>query len=117
MPVSFKYIIDALNTPIAHDTALMQVAGASLIGKNFNFIKLNVLGYGLARFGSTLFSEIRNAVFGSVAQSAIRQASKQILEHLFKMDLTFHTARQTGGLIRSMDRGAKGINQVNYFFL
>jgi ATP-binding cassette subfamily B (MDR/TAP) protein 7 len=56
---------------------------------------------------STLFSELRNALFASVAQKAIRKVARETFEHLLSMDLRFHLSRQTGGLTRAIDRGTK----------
>jgi ATP-binding cassette subfamily B (MDR/TAP) protein 7 len=62
---------------------------------------------GVARILTTLFAELRNAVFASVAQGAIRKVAKQTFEHLLQMDMRFHLTRQTGGLTRAIDRGTK----------
>ena len=62
---------------------------------------------GIARILTTLFAELRNAVFASVAQGAIRKVAKQTFEHLLQMDMKFHLTRQTGGLTRAIDRGTK----------
>ncbi|KAH0445955.1 hypothetical protein IEQ34_025211 [Dendrobium chrysotoxum] len=48
-----------------------------------------IFAYGATRIGATVFQELRNAVFASVAQKAIRK---------------------TGGLTRAIDRGTKGIS-------
>ncbi|ORZ36594.1 P-loop containing nucleoside triphosphate hydrolase protein [Catenaria anguillulae PL171] len=69
-----------------------------------------LLGYGAARVGATAFSELRSAVFGAVAQRAIRRVSKNIFEHLLAQDVGFHLARQTGALTRAIDRGTKGLH-------
>ncbi|KAI8814848.1 putative ABC transporter [Cladochytrium replicatum] len=102
IPFFFRDTVNALNAVIPADpgTAVMVVAGASLIG------------YGSARLGAALFSELRNVVFSSVAQGAIQSASSQIFYHLQKLDLSFHLGRQTGGLVRAIDRGTKGVNQI-----
>ncbi|KAH6577624.1 hypothetical protein BASA62_000824 [Batrachochytrium salamandrivorans] len=103
VPLFFKEIIDVLNThvPIAgSDPSVLVVVGAILIG------------YGTARLGASFLQEMRNAVFGSVAQRAIRSAARGIFVHLQQLDLTFHLGRQTGGLVRAIDRGTKGINQI-----
>ncbi|KAK9463678.1 P-loop containing nucleoside triphosphate hydrolase protein [Lipomyces oligophaga] len=71
-----------------------------------------VIGYGLARIGSTLFGELRNAIFASVAQRAIRSVALDVFQHLLRLDLNFHLSRQTGGLSRAIDRGTKGISFV-----
>lgn len=57
-----------------------------------------------------MFQEVRNAVFASVAQKAIRRVAATVFEHLLKLDLNFHLSRQTGGLTRAIDRGTKGIS-------
>lgn len=53
---------------------------------------------------------MRNAVFASVAQKAIRRVAASVFEHLLRLDLNFHLSRQTGGLTRALDRGTKGIS-------
>jgi hypothetical protein len=60
--------------------------------------------------GATVSQELRNAVFASVAQKAIRKVACSVYEHLLKLDLSFHLTRQTGGLTRAIDRGTKGIS-------
>lgn len=92
--------VDLLNTPPEIGTTVLGIAGTMLIG------------YGSARLGASLFSELRNAVFGKVAQGAIRSAAKNIFGHLLTLDYAFHLGRQTGGLTRAIDRGTKGINQI-----
>lgn len=65
---------------------------------------------GVTRIGATLFQELRNAVFASVAQKAIRKVAGNVFDHLLRLDLNFHLSRQTGGLTRAIDRGTKGIS-------
>lgn len=65
---------------------------------------------GATRIGATIFQELRNAVFASVAQKAIRKVASNVFEHLLRLDLNFHLSRQTGGLTRAIDRGTKGIS-------
>ncbi|TPX63040.1 hypothetical protein SpCBS45565_g06910 [Spizellomyces sp. 'palustris'] len=98
IPILFKHVVDILQ-PIPGAT-VMTVAGTVL------------LGYGAARLGSSLFQELRTAVFGRVAQRAIRSAACSIFYHMLRLDLSFHLNRQTGGLVRAIDRGTKGINQI-----
>ncbi|KAF8626114.1 hypothetical protein AX17_006609 [Amanita inopinata Kibby_2008] len=68
-----------------------------------------IVGYGAARIGSTLFSELLNAVFANIGQRAIRRVARETFDHLLNLDLKFHLSRQTGGLTRAIDRGTKGI--------
>ncbi|KAJ3211469.1 Iron-sulfur clusters transporter atm1, mitochondrial [Entophlyctis luteolus] len=107
VPVFFKEVVDSLNVaaalqPLGDPTTVTvaTVAGAMLIG------------YGASRLSSTLFQELRNAVFGLVAQRAVRDASREVFSHLHRLDLSFHLEKQTGGLVRALDRGTKGITQV-----
>ena len=65
---------------------------------------------GAARIGAAVFQEMRNAVFASVAQKAIRRVAASVFGHLLRLDLQFHLSRQTGGLTRAIDRGTKGIS-------
>lgn len=64
----------------------------------------------MTRISATVFQELRNAVFASVAQKAIRKVACGVYEHLLRLDLNFHLSRQTGGLTRAIDRGTKGIS-------
>ncbi|WWD20363.1 iron-sulfur clusters transporter ATM1, mitochondrial [Kwoniella shandongensis] len=100
VPFFFKAIIDGLNVPITDSTTVWVLAGAS------------IAGYGAARILTTLFGELRNAVFASVSQSAIRKVARETFEHLLSMDMKFHLERQTGGLTRAIDRGTKGISFI-----
>ncbi|GAA5824112.1 hypothetical protein JCM5353_006148 [Sporobolomyces roseus] len=100
VPFFFKGIIDTLNIPIDPSTSsgVLLIAGTVIIG------------YGLARIGAGLFSELRNAVFANVAQGAIRRVARNVFAHLLNLDIGFHLTRQTGGLTRAIDRGTKGIS-------
>jgi len=64
----------------------------------------------VTRIGATVSQELRNAVFASVAQKAIRKVACSVYAHLLNLDLSFHLSRQTGGLTRAIDRGTKGIS-------
>lgn len=104
VPFFFKNIIDSLNgglsTPLdmSNPNTAWVIAGSA------------ILGYGLARIGSAFFSELRNAVFASVAQRSIRRVARSVFTHLLRLDLGWHLSRQTGGLTRAIDRGTKGIS-------
>lgn len=99
VPFYFKSIIDSMNIDfMAVGGTATTVAGSM------------ILAYGLTRIGAGFFQEIRNAVFASVAQKAIRNVACNVFDHLLKLDLNFHLTKQTGGLTRAMDRGTKGIS-------
>ncbi|CRK47742.1 hypothetical protein BN1723_020385, partial [Verticillium longisporum] len=69
-----------------------------------------ILAYGATRIGATVFQELRNAIFATVAQKAIRKVACNVFDHLLRLDLSFHLSKQTGGLTRAIDRGTKGIS-------
>ncbi|KAG8521301.1 ATP-binding cassette sub-family B member 7, mitochondrial, partial [Galemys pyrenaicus] len=90
VPFMFKYAVDSLN----------QMSG--------NMLNLN----GVSRAGAAFFNEVRNAVFGKVAQNSIRRIAKNVFLHLHNLDLAFHLSRQTGALSKAIDRGTRGISFV-----
>jgi len=74
-----------------------------------------IIGYCVLRIASGAFAELRDAVFASVQQRAVRRIAQQTFEHLHKLSLRFHLDRHTGGLSRAIDRGTRGIEQVLRF--
>ena len=62
---------------------------------------------GMARVGAAGMNELRNAVFGKVAQSSIRTVARNVFLHLHSLDLSFHLGRQTGALSKAIDRGTR----------
>lgn len=74
-------------------------------------------GYGLLRFASVFFSELRDAVFARVAERAMRRVSLRVFEHLHRLDLGFHLSRRTGGLARDIERGTSGISFLLRFMV
>jgi ATP-binding cassette subfamily B protein len=63
------------------------------------------------------FGELRDALFAKVAQHAIRSVALGAFRHLHALSLRFHLDRQTGGLSRALDRGAKGIEFLLIFVM
>ena len=59
-----------------------------------------IVAYGLARVASAGFGELRDALFASVQQRAVRQLALRTFRHLHALSLRFHLDRQTGGLAR-----------------
>ncbi|MCB1947702.1 MAG: ABC transporter ATP-binding protein/permease, partial [Nitrosomonas sp.] len=101
VPLVLKEIVDSLNQPQA-----MLTLPAFLL-----------FGYGLLRLGSTLFGELRDAVFAKVTQRAIRRVANQVFTHLHALSLRFHLERQTGGVSRDIERGTRGISFLLNFML
>ena len=76
-----------------------------------------ILAYGGARVASLAFGELRDAIFASVGQSAIRAIALETFRHLHQLSLRFHLERQTGGLTRFIERGTKAIDTLLRFTL
>ena len=71
-----------------------------------------ILAYGIARIGGAGFGEIRDALFASVQQRAVRLLALRTFKHLHAVSLRFHMDRQTGGMSRVIDRGVQGMQSV-----
>ncbi len=98
VPLIFKDIVDALSVP--KEQALLLVP-------------LGLLGaYGLLRFSTALFTELREIVFARVTQRAQRTISLRVFEHLHALSLRFHLERQTGGLTRDIERGTRSVGSL-----
>jgi ABC-type transport system involved in Fe-S cluster assembly fused permease/ATPase subunit len=101
VPILFKRMVDALGP-----------GGAALA------VPLGLLAaYGLMRIMAQGFAELRDAIFAKVAQRAIRRVALETFRHLHRLSLRFHLDRQTGGLSRAIERGAKGIEFLLFFVL
>ena len=76
-----------------------------------------LLAYGVLRFLTTLFGELRDVVFARVIQNTMRSTALEVFRHLHKLSLRFHLDRQTGGLSRDIERGVAGIRFLMNFML
>jgi ATP-binding cassette subfamily B protein len=101
VPLVLKEIIDAFDQP----QALVAIPVALF------------LAYGLLRLGNSLFGELRDVVFATALQRAIRNVALQVFEHLHQLSLRFHLERQTGGMSRDIERGTAGIRFLLNFML
>jgi ATP-binding cassette subfamily B protein len=101
VPLYLKQVVDQLGVA----PSLMVLPVAALVG------------YGLARLGTSVFGELRDALFARVTQGSIRRVAAQIFQHLFSLSLRFHMHRQTGGLSRDIERGTKGIGFLLNFMV
>ena len=96
VPLAMKSIVDDL------DPTLAMIA-----------VPLVLLAtYGILRFMTTLFAELRDVVFVRVAQRAIRRVALGVFRHLHDLSLRFHLDRQTGGMTRDIERGTRGISTL-----
>ena len=97
-------------TPLLYGGAVDYVNGDA----GFSILILwYILGaYALSRLGQQIFSEGKEYLFSRVAQRAVRGAAMTAFRHLHLLSMRFHLDRQTGGLTRAIERGAKGMEFI-----
>ena len=97
-------------------TPLIYGKAVDLVNQDDGFsisILLYLLGgYALARLGQQIFAEGKEYLFSRIAQRAVRGAALSAFRHLHALSLKFHLDRQTGGVSRAVERGAKGIEFI-----
>ncbi|MCA1366408.1 ABC transporter ATP-binding protein/permease [Bradyrhizobium sp. BRP14] len=106
VPYFFKWATDALNNKPDTLGFLPQfLTGAVML----------VLAYNLARLLQAGLNQLRDALFASVGQHAVRQLAYKTFVHMHQLSLRFHLERRTGGLSRIIERGTKGIETIVRF--
>jgi len=100
IPILMKRLIDTLNIKTGSPQALLVVPVGLIVA------------YGLLRVSASLFTELRESLFARVTQNAVRKVALQVFEHLHSLALSFHLARQTGGVSRDIERGTRGIQSL-----
>ena len=99
VPVLLKDIVDSLNS---ENTLLILPLGL-------------LIAYGLLKLTTAFFSELRDVLFAKVRYHAVYKISVRVLDHLHKMSLRFHLERQTGSIIRDLERGTQSLSSlINY---
>jgi len=96
IPFILKYIVDGLDTKSVPNMAIALPLGL-------------LVSYGIARFSTTLFNELRDTVFGRVTERAMRLIGLRVFRHLHALELNFHLDRHTGGLSRDVERGVTAV--------
>ena len=97
-------------TPLLYGGAVDYVNGDAGFS---TLILWYILGaYALSRLGQQIFSEGKEYLFSRVAQRAVRGAAMTAFRHLHLLSMRFHLDRQTGGLTRAIERGAKGMEFI-----
>jgi ATP-binding cassette subfamily B protein len=106
VPYFFKWSTNALNGKLhAADWVPTIMLGAVML----------VIAYNVARLVQWGLNQLRDAMFASVGQYAVRQLAYKTFVHLHRLSLRFHLDRRTGGLSRVIERGTKGIETIVRF--
>lgn len=106
VPYFFKWVTNALNGQLdAPDYIPVVLLGAVML----------VLAYNAAKIIQAGLNQLRDALFASVGQYAVRQLAYKTFVHMHQLSLRFHLERRTGGLSRVIERGTKGIETIVRF--
>jgi ATP-binding cassette subfamily B protein len=108
VPYAFKWVTNALNgeLTIAEDSWLPALfLGPLVLVFAYNFFRIVNVG----------LQQLRDALFASVGQYAVRQLAFRTFVHMHQLSLRFHLERRTGGLSRIIERGTKGIESIVRF--
>lgn len=106
VPYFFKWATDALNGRLD----MAGILPAFLLGA----VAL-VVFYNVTRILQVGLNQLRDALFASVGQYAVRQLAYKTFVHMHQLSLRFHLERKTGGLSRIIERGTKGIETIVRF--
>jgi len=106
VPYFFKWATDALNGKLD----MVGLLPAFLLGAVVLVIALN-----FTRILQVGLNQLRDALFASVGQYAVRQLAYRTFVHMHQLSLRFHLERKTGGLSRIIERGTKGIETIVRF--
>ncbi len=109
VPFTFKWATDALAPLLERKAA----------GQTFTFTSalymaplMLTLAYGAMRVMMALLTQLRDALFASVAMHAVRRLAIETFEHMHRLSLRFHLEKKTGGLTRVLERGRSGIETI-----
>ncbi|MGH6861833.1 MAG: ABC transporter transmembrane domain-containing protein, partial [Phyllobacterium sp.] len=106
VPYFFKWATDALNGKLETSELLPVLLVGPL---------MLVAAYNLARIVQAGLNQLRDALFASVGQYAVRKLAFRTFVHMHELSLRFHVERRTGGLSRIIERGTKGIETIVRF--
>jgi ATP-binding cassette subfamily B protein len=107
-PIFFKAAVDGLAPAAPAARAAYLVAAGP--------VALTVF-YGLMRLAGVGFAQLRDGIFASVGQRALRHLALTTFEHIHALSLRYHITRKTGGLSRIIERGVKGVDFLLRFLL
>ncbi len=101
VPVVLKEIVDSLD-----QTNVLLILPLGLL-----------FAYGLLRLASSLFNELRDAIFAKVRYHAMHLIALGVFKHLHTLDLSFHLDRRIGGITRDIDRGTQSVSTLLSIFV
>ncbi len=111
VPLVLKAIVDEFSQPGGLQATVSPGARGPLRGIATILVLpvFLLLGYAFLRFASTLFTELRDLVFARVTKRTVTWFAEQTFAHLLALSPRFHMHRNTGALIRDVERGTAGV--------
>ncbi len=104
VPFTYKWAIDWLTeNPPGGDGKTFALAVAPLFF---------IIAYGVGRILMMVLTQLRDVLFTSVGQHAVRELTNRTFRHLHKLSLRFHLERRTGALSRVIERGTEAIDTI-----
>jgi len=110
VPYLYKLATDALTGELASDVSEKYLIPLALLTP-----VMLVIAYNIGRVLVIALNQLRDALFASVGQFAVRRLSTIVFRHLHALSLRYHLQRRTGGLSRVIERGTKGIEAIVRF--
>ena len=104
MVLSILFLLCSKLCNVASPIALKYAVDAVTEGE---YSVESILAYGLIRFASALFTELKDNAFAFVSTHASRKISLRTFTHVMALSLRFHIARKTGAVIRACSRGSE----------
>ena len=98
-PIALKNVIDALT-------------GAPLQPAQVHRAVTYTILYAVSRFGVQLFNDVQRLTWLAVSQAATRSIALVTFAHLHALSVEFHLHRQTGEVLRVMDRGINSLTDL-----
>jgi len=111
VPWLLKLVVDRFSAPggLAPDIAAAFGPPAPNVPVVIVVPVLLLVAYALLRFASTLFTELRDLVFAPVTQATVAEFAQRSFAQLLELSHRFHAKRETGSVLREVERGTRGI--------
>jgi len=111
--LALAFMLAAKLANVTVPLVLKEIVDSLTVGNAVLIVPMALLvAYGLLRLSTTLFTELRELAFAKVTHRAVRRITLAVFRHLHSLSLRFHLERQTGGMSRDIERGARGINTL-----
>lgn len=97
VPLLLKDIVDGLGRTAGQPIALPV---------------LLLFAYAVVRFAANALNEVRDMTFVQVTQHAVASFTVRTFGHLHRLGARFHSQRETGAVVRDLEKGTAGIGYL-----